>query len=83
MKAICKINFGTLYQTIYLEENDFIVPFTVEVNKIPEFFGNRPIEEVVMVGPIEYCKKVGEDIDFYRLHTYKNPQPIKYVYQGE
>lgn len=85
MRAVCRIHFGDLNQTIHIlnEENDIVNTYKVKIFNLPEFFSKLEVEQVELMGPFSFCLKVEELANKRRQLMYENLTPIKFIYTEE
>ena len=85
MKAICKIHFGDLNQTIHVlnEEDDIVNTYKVRTSDLSKFFSKQKIEEAELMGPLSFCKKIGNLANEQRKSMYEDLTPIKFIYTRE
>lgn len=85
MRAVCRIHFGNLNQTIHIlnEENDIVNTYKVRTSDLSKFFSKQKIGEAELMGPLSFCKKIGNLANKQRKTLYEDLEPIKFIYTRE
>lgn len=81
MEAACKINIGTLYQTIFFSDGRRIKE-NIPLCSLSTFFAKeKDINKVYLDGaPIDFLKKIEEETNKLEQSMYTDKEPTIFIY---